>query len=87
MGAFDSQTDKLINGGKDFSSRDFKTLFDFYRGDFFSNLSYADWPKIYRENLRRKYLKLIEIMTEKMYYNNNYLDALNYLNEGLILDL
>lgn len=83
---FDSQTDKLINGGKDFSSRDLKNIFDFYRGDFFSDLSYADWPKIYRENLRRKYLKLIEIMTKMMASHNKYLDALKYLNEGLILD-
>jgi DNA-binding SARP family transcriptional activator len=83
---FDSKTDKLIKGVKDFSSRDLKNLFEFYRGDFFSDLSYADWPKIYRENLRNKYLKLIEIMTEKMYDNNNYLDALKYLNQGLVLD-
>jgi DNA-binding SARP family transcriptional activator len=83
---FDSKTDELINGEKKFGSKDLKNLFEFYRGDFFSELSYADWTEIYREKLRRKYLNLIEIMTEKMYENKRYMDALNYLNEGLIHD-
>jgi DNA-binding SARP family transcriptional activator len=83
---FDYKTEKLINGEEDFSVHDLKKLFEFYRGDFFTDLNYTSWTEIYREELRQKYLNLIEIMTEKMYNDQNFLDALNYLNKGLDYD-
>lgn len=83
---FDSKTDQLLKEDKEFSLKDLKTLFEFYRGDFFNELNYADWTEIYREELRQKYLDLIELMTAKMYESKKYLDALNYLNRGLDYD-
>lgn len=83
---FDNKIEKLIKGEEEFSIKDLKTLFEFYRGDFFTDLNYADWTEIYREELKQKYLNLIEIMTEKMYEAQRYLDALNYLNKGLDYD-
>lgn len=83
---FDSKTEDLINKKASFDLKTLKKLFEFYRGDFFADLNYADWPEIYREELRQKYLNLIEIMAEKMYSANKYLDLLYYLNKGLDYD-
>jgi len=83
---FESKTENLINEEASFDIKSLKNLFEFYRGDFFADLNYADWPEIYREELRQKYLNLIEIMTGKMYSANKYLDLLYYLNKGLDYD-
>ncbi len=83
---FDSKTESLINDEKNFEIKTLKNLFEFYRGDFFTDLNYAEWTEIYREELRQKYLNLIEIMSEKMYSANKYLDLLYYLNKGLDYD-
>ncbi|RCW62457.1 MULTISPECIES: AfsR/SARP family transcriptional regulator [Halanaerobium] len=83
---FGHKTDLLINRKGDFSIQDLKKLFELYRDDFFTDLSYASWTEIYREQLKQKYLNLIEIMSRKMYNAQKYLDALNYLNKGIDYD-
>jgi len=85
-GHFDSRIDKLLRGKGKSTIKNLKALYEFYRGDFFSNLNYSDWPSVYREELRQKYLELIEIITKKMYGKNNYLAALSYINKGLDYD-
>lgn len=83
---FDSKTDKLINKEEKIEIKALKNLFEFYRGNFFADLNYADWTEIYREELKQRYLNLIEIMATRMYSSKKYLDLLYYLNKGLNFD-
>ncbi len=83
---FNSRIDKLLRGEEKVGIDKLKALFEFYRGDFLSDSNYAEWPIIYREELRQKYLELIEIITEKLYKKNNYLAALSYINKGIDYD-
>ncbi len=82
---FEDEVNKLLKG-KEFSIEKLKSLYQLYRGDFYSNLKYEDWTEIYRENLRENYLNLIEILTDKLYQNQNYRDTINYLHKGIEFD-
>lgn len=84
-GYFEDEINKLLKG-EDFSIEKLKELYQLYRGDFYSNLKYEDWTEIHRENLRENYLNLIEIFTERLYQNQNYRDAVNYLHKGIEFD-
>jgi DNA-binding SARP family transcriptional activator len=61
-------------------------LFKLYRGDFLPCLRYEGWTEIQREKLRENYLSLIEILSDKLYYNQKYRDTVNYLHRGIQYD-
>jgi DNA-binding SARP family transcriptional activator len=82
---FEEEVNKILKG-EDFSIEKLRTLYQLYRGDFYSNLKYEDWTEIHRENLRVNYLNLIEILTKKLYQNQNYRDTVNYLHKGIEFD-
>ncbi len=76
----------LLNSNEELSREEMEQLFKLYRGDFFPSLRYEGWTEIQREDLRENYLMLIEILSDKLYYNQKYRDTVNYLHQGIKYD-
>ncbi|MFN2341613.1 MAG: BTAD domain-containing putative transcriptional regulator [Halanaerobium sp.] len=79
---FDKKTD-LLNSKKELSREELDQLFKLYRGDFLLTLRYEGWTEIQREELREKYLTLIEVLSDKLYNAQKYRDTVNYLHRGI----
>jgi DNA-binding SARP family transcriptional activator len=82
---FEQKINSIILG-KEFSSKEMQSIFDMYRGDYFSSLKYEGWTELNREKLREYFLILIEKLTEKLYNNDKYRDTVNYLHKGIEYD-
>lgn len=68
---------------QDASIEEIREAVELYRGDLFPGLRYEDWVDNIRNNLKEKHLDLIYKLSEKLYNNDQYLEALNYLNAGI----
>lgn len=79
---FEKNINALISG-KNFSIQELESIFELYRGDFFNTLKYEGWTDITREKMREYYLLLIENITEQLYNEGNYRDAVSYLHKGM----
>jgi len=82
---FEDKTE-LLNSSEELSREEMEQLFKLYRGDFLPCLRYEGWTEIQREKLRENYLSLIEILSDKLYYNQKYRDTVNYLHRGIQYD-
>lgn len=81
---FEKKTDKIFSNN--LSIEELDELFKLYRGDFYPAFRYEEWAEIYREDLREKYLNLIEILSSRLYAEEKYRDTINYLHKGLEYD-
>lgn len=72
--------------GKEYAVQELQSLFEMYRGDYFSTLKYEGWTELNREKMREYFLILIEKLTEKLYSNESYRDTVNYLHKGIEYD-
>jgi len=60
-----------------------KEAIELYKGDLMPGLRYEYWVEEIRTNIKEKYLDLIYQLSEKLYKNNEYLEALKYLKKGI----
>ena len=79
---FEQNINKLLLG-QDYSIKELQSIFEMYKGDYFSSLRYEAWTELNREKLREYFLILIEKLTEKLYSNESYRDTVNYLHKGI----
>jgi DNA-binding SARP family transcriptional activator len=82
---FEDKTE-LLNSSEELSREEMEQLFKLYRGDFLPCLRYEGWTEIQREKYRENYLSLIEILSDKLYYNQKYRDTANCLHKGIEYD-
>ncbi|TDO83337.1 DNA-binding SARP family transcriptional activator [Halanaerobium saccharolyticum] len=82
---FEKNAKKVIKG-EELSLSEVEDLLSLYRGDFFPPLRYEGWTEIHREDYRELYLNLIENFTEKLFQEQRYRDAVNYLHKGIEYD-
>ncbi|MBS3768578.1 MAG: bacterial transcriptional activator domain-containing protein, partial [Candidatus Cloacimonetes bacterium] len=63
--------------------KDLKKALELYKGDLMPDLRYESWIEDTRTNLKEKYLDIVYILSEKLYNNNEYMEAKLYLKKGI----
>ena len=73
----------IYNNKEEATIKDLKNALELYKGDLMPDLRYESWIEDTRTNLKEKYLDIVYILSEKLYNNNEYMEAKLYLKKGI----